>query len=297
MDETMSGPKTNALVEGAPLVAESARTGRVPSPSESGTEEIFCKICYSFENPLGSEEDLISPCGCKGTIKYVHRHCLKIWRFKGKLIKDVKVCEQCFCEYQVDDEKKVSSSIVAVATVSIILSLLLATNLFVSSTADTLFFIANDISAVFSGGRIESLSFGAPVIVCNMASIVAERRQHSAPGSRYVIKKLTDCRGVDHFASVEKKDVYTLKNIHILGSQESGWFTTVTLLGLFYVLIFEQTTALLVNFMLVIWRVLSFGTAMDWALYAILTSYVYFRMFTALRQCMDIYCMYAINAY
>ena len=39
-------------------------------------EERECRICFDSDNP----EDLISPCLCDGTSKWVHRHCLNEWR-------------------------------------------------------------------------------------------------------------------------------------------------------------------------------------------------------------------------
>ncbi|TBU08031.1 RING-variant domain-containing protein [Hamiltosporidium magnivora] len=66
--------------------------------------DVKCKICYLYRNPIDSTCDLISPCGCKGSIKYVHKTCLKLWRFKGKNLREIKKCEQCFCEYKIDDD-------------------------------------------------------------------------------------------------------------------------------------------------------------------------------------------------
>lgn len=59
-----------------------------------------CKICFMHKNPITSLNDLIAPCGCKGSIKYVHQTCLRLWRFKGKHIREIKKCEQCLCEYR-----------------------------------------------------------------------------------------------------------------------------------------------------------------------------------------------------
>ena len=39
-------------------------------------EERECRICFENDNP----EDLISPCLCDGTSKWVHRKCLNEWR-------------------------------------------------------------------------------------------------------------------------------------------------------------------------------------------------------------------------
>ena len=39
-------------------------------------EEKRCRLCY------GGEEDgpLVQPCACRGTAKWVHKHCLEAWR-------------------------------------------------------------------------------------------------------------------------------------------------------------------------------------------------------------------------
>jgi len=53
-----------------------------------------CKICLS-EN---SENQLISPCLCKGSLQYVHINCLEYYHYKYK--KDISKCEICGYEYQ-----------------------------------------------------------------------------------------------------------------------------------------------------------------------------------------------------
>lgn len=62
-----------------------------------------CKICFLTQNPFDNTEDLIAPCSCKGSIKYVHKTCLRLWRFKGKHIREIKKCEQCLCDYDLGD--------------------------------------------------------------------------------------------------------------------------------------------------------------------------------------------------
>jgi hypothetical protein len=49
-----------------------------PEPEPTPADAKQCKICLGGEEPeLGR---LISPCKCKGTIKYVHLECLNQWR-------------------------------------------------------------------------------------------------------------------------------------------------------------------------------------------------------------------------
>ncbi|RWS19525.1 uncharacterized protein B4U80_14413 [Leptotrombidium deliense] len=37
--------------------------------------EKTCRICFTQEN----QEEMIAPCGCKGSIEYIHIDCLKRW--------------------------------------------------------------------------------------------------------------------------------------------------------------------------------------------------------------------------
>lgn len=57
-----------------------------------------CKICLS-EN---LENQLISPCLCKGSLQYVHVNCLEYYHYKYK--KDISKCEICGYEYQKKSE-------------------------------------------------------------------------------------------------------------------------------------------------------------------------------------------------
>ena len=57
----------------------------------------MCRIC--FENG----KNLISPCHCSGTIKFVHRECLEKWRnFESDIYRPFR-CEICHSFYQFDD--------------------------------------------------------------------------------------------------------------------------------------------------------------------------------------------------
>ncbi|KAI5192008.1 hypothetical protein NECID01_1745 [Nematocida sp. AWRm77] len=270
---------------------------RAKPSGESETEEKFCRICYSFEDPFGSCTELISPCGCKGTVKYVHKYCLRTWRFKGKMVKDIKVCEQCFCEYVVEDERKASVVIVCVSTVSIILSFLLAINIFITSTADTLSFISQDLASIVYGDRINTVSFEKPIILCNMDRAAAEKQRASTSESEYAVHKVVCPDGKEHYASVKKRGMYALKNSYLLDTQEHIVFPTVTALSLIYALSVEKTSLLLVNLLLSLWRLLSFGKVCDWAIYACVVLYTYTRMFFWLYVYIDSYCMYMANIY
>ena len=51
---------------------------------------------YSNETYLGR---LISPCRCRGTMKFVHLSCLNSWRYASPNAKSVYQCDQCGYRY------------------------------------------------------------------------------------------------------------------------------------------------------------------------------------------------------
>ena len=44
------------------------------------TEVRSCRICFDNEN----QENLISPCGCKGSSEFIHKDCLNTWLQNNK---------------------------------------------------------------------------------------------------------------------------------------------------------------------------------------------------------------------
>ncbi|KAH9411200.1 putative RING-variant domain-containing protein [Ordospora pajunii] len=84
---------------------QSGATNRAAAALEEGTEgDMVCKICYSLTNPVNMKDDLISPCDCRGSIGLVHEMCLKMWRYRGKRVKNIRTCEQCCSLYRMDGE-------------------------------------------------------------------------------------------------------------------------------------------------------------------------------------------------
>ncbi|KAG0003411.1 hypothetical protein BGZ65_001730, partial [Modicella reniformis] len=69
-------------------------------------DERCCRICFETEEDdkknFGSAaagNKLISPCGCKGTFRYVHQVCLKRWQ--QECLNDSDRCEICRCQYSI----------------------------------------------------------------------------------------------------------------------------------------------------------------------------------------------------
>jgi hypothetical protein len=54
-----------------------------------------CRICFESTN----EDDLISPCFCRGTSKWVHHSCLQRWRENSENVEAKIKCMECNYEY------------------------------------------------------------------------------------------------------------------------------------------------------------------------------------------------------
>lgn len=271
---------------------------RIPSndEAEGAPEDRFCKFCYSYENPQGKTDDLVSPCGCKGSIKYVHKYCLKIWRFKGKSLKDIKQCEQCFCEYRVDDEHKAPAGIVSASTLLILACLLLLTNIFLSSTADTVSFIAGDVSRLFNCGSSQlDFSFlgGRHVFVCNVAKTIAGNGCERGAVKEIVQKERGHSRKTYVYASPE--GLFSGFFARIVENDVYDIFPTLVSLSLLYQLAFDLRINLLVNFFFSLWRLLVFGSKLDVALFVLMNTYIYYRIYRLLWRYVDSLYTYALN--
>lgn len=115
----------------------------IKNKKEKEENEIFCKFCY-----MTNTQDLIAPCGCKGSIKYVHKKCLKLWRFR-KNYKEIKNCEQCFLEYKLDEDFKINKIILHLLTISFLIILFLIFNFFFNLFCESFFFMIYDYDDSF----------------------------------------------------------------------------------------------------------------------------------------------------
>ena len=57
--------------------------------------DIECRICFDEE----VDDELISPCRCNGTSKYIHRKCLNRWREFQRGREGERHCMECKEEY------------------------------------------------------------------------------------------------------------------------------------------------------------------------------------------------------
>ena len=67
-------------------------------PSQVSSNAPFCKICY--EKDETSENKLIDPCICQGSMRYVHQDCLKTWIINQEKVNPENAkCEICKTAY------------------------------------------------------------------------------------------------------------------------------------------------------------------------------------------------------
>ena len=58
-----------------------------------------CRICLEEDSP----ENMIYPCKCKGTAKYVHKKCLNEWRTTADNRENFYRCEMCHYTYKINN--------------------------------------------------------------------------------------------------------------------------------------------------------------------------------------------------
>jgi len=85
-------PLGGANVAATMVVMPHADTSQ-PGESDAG-ESLECRICLMDED----SQSLVAPCGCQGSVKYVHMECLRTWCRERASLK----CEICHEDYDVD---------------------------------------------------------------------------------------------------------------------------------------------------------------------------------------------------
>ncbi|CAE6487867.1 unnamed protein product [Rhizoctonia solani] len=119
-------PESSRRSVSPPLAtSESATPEQEPEPDTEDKlpEEKQCRICLA-----GAEEEtelgrLISPCLCRGSIRYVHVNCLKQWRTTSQSRSAFWSCPQCGFKYALARTRVVglASSPVILSTASMVL--------------------------------------------------------------------------------------------------------------------------------------------------------------------------------
>jgi hypothetical protein len=64
-----------------------------------------CRICFDD----GNQDDMIAPCRCSGSSKYVHRKCLDTWRSQDPSNDNFSRCNQCRFTYVLEDPSSITT--------------------------------------------------------------------------------------------------------------------------------------------------------------------------------------------
>lgn len=91
------------------------------------SNQAICRICLESSSGDDSLGRLLSPCKCKGTMKYVHSSCLDQWRAASARSSSAVACDQCGAPYRFRKSKFVgiATSPTLLFVVSLVLFLLL----------------------------------------------------------------------------------------------------------------------------------------------------------------------------
>lgn len=93
----------------SPPDPQSANAAR--DADDDATSQAICRIC--LDGPQSESEGgeslgrLLSPCRCKGTMKYVHATCLDRWRSMSARTSSIIACDQCGAPYRFRKSKYV----------------------------------------------------------------------------------------------------------------------------------------------------------------------------------------------
>ncbi|KDN49285.1 hypothetical protein RSAG8_01987, partial [Rhizoctonia solani AG-8 WAC10335] len=152
-------PESSRRSASPPLAtSESATPAQEPEPETKSPEEKQCRICLA-----GAEEEtelgrLISPCLCRGSIRYVHVNCLKQWRTMSQSRGAFWSCPQCGFKYALARTRAVglAKSPVILSTASMVLFTLIV---LLSSFLGTYFVPDDALNEPLMTNRRESDSF------------------------------------------------------------------------------------------------------------------------------------------
>lgn len=114
------------------------------------------KINDAFQDDFEEGDGFVAPCKCSGSMAWVHRRCLRIWRNKSPRRDSFYQCEQCFTPYKFKHTTltKLLSNQVTVWTLTV---LMLATSALLSLHVVSHFPPNQDVYTMFGTSRTWSI--------------------------------------------------------------------------------------------------------------------------------------------
>jgi E3 ubiquitin-protein ligase DOA10 len=108
-----------------------------------------------------SEDEMIAPCQCKGTMRFVHRGCLNQWRAVSGRNDSFQRCEQCFALYKFNEgtfSTILTSRLFILCVTAVIFWLwILASMLVTTSTEAAMFNLLPKVSSDFKSWPLKVL--------------------------------------------------------------------------------------------------------------------------------------------
>ncbi|GBC01000.1 hypothetical protein RclHR1_04020026 [Rhizophagus clarus] len=90
---------TEEFIDEAESSEKSPQEPNIKSNDDNTSEDKMCRICFSGTEDESSLGRLISPCLCKGTMRYVHVECLNQWRLRSQKKSSFFQCDECKYKY------------------------------------------------------------------------------------------------------------------------------------------------------------------------------------------------------
>jgi len=98
----------------------------INNDSSNEFDNRVCRICFGGVNDILESGKLISPCKCKGSMKYVHVNCLNDWRLASANKASYYQCDQCKYKYHFQRTKlaNIISNRLSILLITLILTYL-----------------------------------------------------------------------------------------------------------------------------------------------------------------------------
>lgn len=157
------GTKSSTQLKGKGKAVEDDSIGRILAETSKFL------IGFDFRRRQASDDEMIAPCNCKGTMRFVHRGCLNQWREVSGRNDSFQRCEQCFALYRFNEgalSKLITSrAFILAVTAAIFWSWILASMLVTTSTEATTFNLLPKLPS-----DLESFPFTAAAAVLEFVS-------------------------------------------------------------------------------------------------------------------------------
>ena len=95
---TATGTRTTKTVsqQHGSALCSAPTTSKTKEEGEEEEEEERCRVCLEGEHG----GPLVQPCACRGSAKFIHKHCLEQWQRTSPKEDAAYRCGQCMDEYR-----------------------------------------------------------------------------------------------------------------------------------------------------------------------------------------------------